>query len=123
MSQTTSQKLQAILKNFQSSTPDIEGVAVASDDGLVIASRLPEDVEEDRVGAMSAAILSLGERSSEELNRGDVKQVLVKGENGYVVLMNVGSESVLITMTTENVKLGLLFLELKRAAEELRKAL
>ncbi|RMF54521.1 MAG: hypothetical protein D6748_16305 [Calditrichaeota bacterium] len=123
MAQSTADRVQTVLRNFQSATPDVEGVAVADSDGLVIAARLPENVEEERVGAMCAAILSLGERSSDELNRGDVDQVLVKGKNGYVVLMNVGDEAELITITTENVKLGLLFLELKRCAEELKKYL
>jgi predicted regulator of Ras-like GTPase activity (Roadblock/LC7/MglB family) len=121
MAQSTADRLQSVLKNFETSTPDIEATAVVSTDGLVMASRLPADVEEDRVGAMSAAILSLGERSGQELNRGDMQQVIVKGTQGYIVLMSVGSDAVLVTMTNEKVKLGLLFLELKRASEELSK--
>jgi len=119
MSQSISDKLQSVLKGLETSTPDIEATAIASSDGLVMASRLPSDVEEDRVGAMSAAMLSLGERSSSELSRGSLSQVLVQGDNGYIVMMNVGEDSVLITMTNEKVKLGLLFLELKRTAENL----
>lgn len=119
MSDSISEKLQSILKGLEGSTPDIEATAVASTDGLVMASRLPSDVEEDRIGAMCAAMLSLGDRSSSELSRGDLNQVLVQGENGYIVLMNVGEESVLIAMTNEKIKLGLLFLELKRTAETL----
>lgn len=119
MSNSISEKLQTILKNLEGSIPDIEATAVASTDGLVIASRLPSDVEEDRVGAMCAAMLSLGERSSSELARGSLNQVLVQGEKGYIVMMNVGEESVLVAMTNEKIKLGLLFLELKRTAETL----
>jgi predicted regulator of Ras-like GTPase activity (Roadblock/LC7/MglB family) len=121
MAQSTADRLQSVLKNFETTTPDIEATAVVSTDGLVMASRLPADVEEERVGAMSAAILSLGERSGQELNRGDMQQVIVKGTQGYIVLMSVGSDAVLVTMTNEKVKLGLLFLELKRASEELSK--
>ncbi|MCB0281880.1 MAG: roadblock/LC7 domain-containing protein [Calditrichae bacterium] len=123
MSQTLSENLQFILKDLETSTPDIEATALVSSDGLVIASRLPSDVEEDRIGAMSAAMLSLGERSSEELSRGKLNQVLIKGENGYIVMMNIGDESVLVVMTNEKIKLGLLFLELKRTAEHLLKLL
>lgn len=123
MSQTTAQRLQAILRNFQANTPDVEATAVASTDGLVMASMLPAETEDDSVGAMSAALLSLGERGAEELKRGDVQQVFVKGEYGYIVLMNIGNDAVLITMTTEKIKLGILFLELKRAVQELRKVL
>ena len=101
----------------------MEGAAIASSDGLIMAASLAGDAEEDRVGAMSAAMLALGERSAQELARGTVQQVYVKGNEGYVVLTKVGSEAVLICITNENVKLGLLFLELKRTVEDLKKVL
>ncbi len=123
MAQSTSQRLQNALKSFQTNTPDVEGIAVASTDGLIMASILPSEAEEDRVGAMCAALLSLGERSADELDRGDIRQVFVKGANGYVVLMNVGADAVLIAITSEKVKLGLLFLELRRTVEDLQKIL
>ena len=47
------------LRDLQASSPDIEASAVVSVDGLIIASALPQSVEEDRVSAMSAAMLSL----------------------------------------------------------------
>lgn len=121
MAQSTAEKLQNALRSFESSTPDIEATAVVSADGLVMASHLPADVEEDRVGAMSAALLSLGERTVRELNKGEIQQVIIKGSGGYTVLMNVGSssEAVLGCITNEKVKLGLLFLEMKRAAQEI----
>ena len=119
MAQSISDRLQFILRNFESNTPDIRATAIVNTDGLIMASRLPPDVEEDRVGAMSAAISTLGERSGIELDLGGMQQVLVKGSRGYIVLMNIGSDAVLVTLTTEKIKLGLLFLELKRAAAEL----
>ena len=119
MAQSTAEMLQNALKSFESSTPDIEATAVISSDGLVMASRLPADVEEDRIGAMSAALLSLGDRTVSELDKGEIQQVIVKGSAGYTVLMKVGqdADAVLGCMTNEKVKLGLLFLEMKRAAD------
>jgi len=109
------------LKELQATTPDIEASAVVSVDGLVIASALPPDVEEDRVSAMSAAMLSLGERIAGELGRGSLDQVYIKGNNGYVVLMAVGEEAVLTVLARKEAKLGLLFLDMKRAADDLAK--
>ena len=57
-----SEKLVQRLRDFRSSIPDVEASAVVSADGLIIASDLPAGVEEDRVSAMSAAMLSLGDR-------------------------------------------------------------
>lgn len=107
------------LRNLQMSTLDIEASALVSVDGLAIASALPASVEEDRVAAMSAAMLSLGERIASELGRGALDEVYVKGERGYVILTAVGEEAVLTVMARFGAKLGLVFLEMRRAAEEL----
>ena len=90
-------------------------------DGLIMASALPADVEEDRVSAMSAAMLSLGERISTELGRGSLEQVFIRGNNGYVILSAVGEEAVLTVLAREGAKLGLIFLEMRRAAEHLER--
>jgi predicted regulator of Ras-like GTPase activity (Roadblock/LC7/MglB family) len=116
------EKLTQILEDLEGTTPDIEASAVVSVDGLMMASALPRDVEEDRVAAMSAAMLSLGERTAKELARGELDQVYVKGSSGYVLLMAVGEEAVLTALVKEEAKLGLVFLDLKRAAGELQKA-
>jgi predicted regulator of Ras-like GTPase activity (Roadblock/LC7/MglB family) len=105
------------------SSPDIEASAVVSVDGLTIASALPQNVEEDRVSAMSAAMLSLGERIASELGRGRLDQVYVKGELGYVILMSVGEEAVLTALAGEKAKLGLIFLDMGRTAAELTRLL
>ncbi len=111
------------LRNLQMSTPDIEASSLVSVDGLAIASALPAGVEEDRVAAMSAAMLSLGERIASELGRGALDEVYVKGERGYVILTAVGEDAVLTVMARAGAKLGLVFLEMRRAAEELADAL
>jgi predicted regulator of Ras-like GTPase activity (Roadblock/LC7/MglB family) len=107
------------LKKLQISSPAIQASAVVSVDGLIIASALPASVEEDRVSAMSAAMLSLGERISQELRRGELDQVYIRGDHGYVMLTAVGVEAVLTVMATADAKLGLIFLDIKRTADAL----
>lgn len=109
------------LRELQTATTDIEASAVVSIDGLIMASALPAEVEEDRVSAMSAAMLALGERIASELGRGTLDQVYVRGSHGYVILMSVGEEAVLTALVRENAKLGLVFLDMKRAAGDLAK--
>lgn len=121
MSNTRTQQMVDRLRELQASSPDIEASAVVSVDGLSIASALPRDVEEDRVSAMSAAMLSLGERIASELGRGILEQVYIKGEKGYVILMSVGREAVLTALAGQQSKLGLVFLDMRRAAEDLGK--
>lgn len=118
-----SEKLVERLQELQRSTPDVEASALVSVDGLTIASALPSGVEEDRVSAMSAAMLSLGERIAGELGRGGLDQVYVKGAGGYILLAAVGSDAVLTVMARSAAKLGLVFLEMRRAAEDLERML
>ncbi len=111
------------LRDLQASSTDIEASAVVSVDGLTMASALPSDIEEDRVSAMSAAMLSLGERIATELGRGVLDQVYIKGQTGYVILMSIEREAVLTVLARDKAKLGLLFLDMRRAAEDLEKIL
>lgn len=120
---TESRKQQIIdrLKQLHAALADIEASAVVSVDGLAIAAVLPQGVEEDRVAAMSAAMLSLGERIASELGRSTLEQVYVKGVKGYIILMSIGDNAVLTSIANEQAKLGLIFLEMRRAAEDLKK--
>jgi predicted regulator of Ras-like GTPase activity (Roadblock/LC7/MglB family) len=107
------------LRDLQARTTDIEASAVVSMDGLTMASALPAELEEDRVSAMSAAMLSLGERIAGELGRGDLYEVYIHGDEGYVLLTAIGSDAVLTVLTRQKAKLGLVFLEMRRAAEDM----
>jgi uncharacterized protein len=119
MARSRTEQIVARLRNLRVTTPDIEASAVVSVDGLIIASALPADVEEDRVSAMSAAMLSLGERIAGELGRGLMDQVYIRGAEGYVILTAVGEEAVLTVLARPEAKLGLVFLDMRRAAQDL----
>jgi predicted regulator of Ras-like GTPase activity (Roadblock/LC7/MglB family) len=114
-SQNLTERLRALLN----STPEIEGAAVVSVDGLGIASVLNPDIEEDRIAAMSAAMLSLGERIASELGRGKLEQVYVKGEYGFALLTAVGPQAVLSVIAKSDARLGLLLLELRKAVRDI----
>ena len=119
MAKSRTEQLIDRLRSLQMSTTDVEASALVSVDGLIIASALPPGVEEDRVSAMSAAMLSLGDRISTELGRGRLSQVYVKGDQGYVILMSVGEEAVLTVLAHQEAKLGLVFLDMRRTADDL----
>lgn len=121
MSKNRSQQMVDRLRSMQASASDIEASAVVSVDGLIMASALQQGAEEDRISAMSAAMLSLGERIAQELGRGGLEQVYIKGDRGFIVLISVGAEAVLTALARQEGKLGLVFLEMRRAAEDLAK--
>jgi predicted regulator of Ras-like GTPase activity (Roadblock/LC7/MglB family) len=121
MAKSRSDQMVERLRSMQAAAPDIEASAIVSVDGLIMASALQQGVEEDRVSAMSAAMLSLGERISGELGRGTLEQVYIKGDTGSIVLTSVGAEAVLTALARQEAKLGLIFLEMRRAAEDIVK--
>lgn len=113
---TRSGRLAAALDDFIRSSPDVEAAAVVSFDGLPMASALPPDLEEDRVGAMSAALLSLGEQAALGLGRGQLNQVFVEGEHGFVFLMSAADQAVLAAVATRTAKIGFMLFEMRKAA-------
>ena len=115
--------LNRVLRALLSGTPEIEAAAVISEDGLVISSALPQHIEELRIAGMSATLLSLGTRAATELGRGGLEQVLIRGAKGYVVMINAAPGTLLLVLTTAEAKLGLIFLDMRRAAAEVTKIL
>jgi predicted regulator of Ras-like GTPase activity (Roadblock/LC7/MglB family) len=113
--------LNRILRSLQAESPDIQATALISEDGLIIASALPQHIEEVRVGGMSATLQSLGARAAHELSLGKPMQVMVRGEHGYAVMSTAAEGTVLLVLTTESAKLGLVFLDMSRAVKEIAK--
>jgi predicted regulator of Ras-like GTPase activity (Roadblock/LC7/MglB family) len=111
--------LQDELQNFVSAASDVQGAALVSPDGLGLASVLPGGMDEERTAAMSASMLSLGERIGRELARGTIDRIVVEGEKGYGVLVGCGADAVLLVLAGASVKQGLLFLEVKRVVAKI----
>ena len=117
------ESMMKVLKQLSNVSPDIEAAAIVDNDGLMIASSMSPDVEEDSVAAMTAAFLSLGERVGVELKRGEFELVMLRGSTGYAILARTGKEAVLTVMAKSQAKLGLIFLDVNRAAREITRLL
>jgi hypothetical protein len=114
---TKADQLSSALDDFLTISADVEAAAVVSADGLPMASALPPHVEEDRLAAMSAALLTLGERAASELGKGELAQVFIEGPKGHVILMAAGRDCVLVCVTARGAKVGLVLFEMRRIAE------
>ena len=107
------------MTTLQQLVQEVQAAAVISVDGLIIASALPQSLSEDRISAMSAAMLSLGEQINREMGLGPLEQLYTRGSNGYIILLSVGSSAVLTTLVKPEAKLGVLLLELRKTADDL----
>lgn len=112
--------LTQVLRGFQASAPGVMGSAVVSGDGFAIAAELPGSVEERRVSAMAAAMLALGEQTASEFEHGGLERVFVEGAHGYTIVTAAGPDAVLAAIASADSRLGLIFLQMARAAESVR---
>jgi hypothetical protein len=117
MSQAIVQRLTGELQRLLTAMPSVEAAAVVSHDGLPMASLLPDDLDEDRVGAMAAALLGLGERAGRTLGRGAAQQILVEGEHGYLCIMDVRHRALLVAVVHHVGKVGLLLYEMRAVSD------
>ncbi len=117
------QKLNQVIQNFVARTSDVQGAAVVTPDGLPLASSLPGEMDEERVSAMSAAMLSLGERIGKELLGGNADRIFVEGDEGFTILTTCGNDAVFLVLASKEAKQGMLMLEIKRTLTDVKPAL
>jgi hypothetical protein len=117
------EKLGHLLQNFVATTIDVQGAAMVTPDGLPLATSLPGAMDDERVSAMSAAMLSLGDRIGRELARGEIDRIYVEGDEGFSILTSCGEDAVLLVLAGKTAKQGVLMLEIKRILSALKLAL
>lgn len=119
------EELEVQLRDLRNGTSDVEAAVVVSSEGLVLASAVPAELDDEKLSAMGGAMQSLGERIASELARGDLEQVMVRGDEGYVLLMPIGSsrDVMLTILARKEAKLGWVMLESRRIASQLSELL
>lgn len=115
--------LRPVLRALNGVSPDIEASAVITSDGLTISAVLDDGVDRDRFGAMCASLLALADRAAQEISRGQLKQVLVEGDHGTMLLVHAGDDTVLAVASRPTKNLGMVFLEARRAAQKVHDTL
>ncbi|MBK7617437.1 MAG: roadblock/LC7 domain-containing protein [Burkholderiales bacterium] len=123
MSMSRLESLNKVLKTLQGSSPGVEASALISSDGLMIASALAKEMDETRVAAMTATLLNLGTRAATELRRGEVSEVIVRGDQGYAVMLSAGRGALLLVLATEATPLGLIFFDMREAVKGIKTVL
>jgi predicted regulator of Ras-like GTPase activity (Roadblock/LC7/MglB family) len=116
-------EINRILQKLQNESAGVEASALISEDGLIIASFLTADMDETRVAGMAATLQNLGARAATELTRGNVREIVVRGEIGYAIMINAGRGALLLALSDESGKLGLIFFDMLEAIKALQEIL
>jgi predicted regulator of Ras-like GTPase activity (Roadblock/LC7/MglB family) len=119
---TIQDQITAILHQMDQ-TPGIEASAVISDSGLPIVTLMPYGHDEGIIAAMAAAISNVSYRAAQDLNRGHPKKILIDGEKGIIVMTDIFTKSsnnvILIVLAESSSNLGLIFVVIRKAAEQI----
>lgn len=115
--------VRSLLRHLNATSHDIEASAGITTDGFIIGSVLGGGVDEDRFAAMCASLLALAERAADEISRGDMKQVLIEGTTGLMLLVRAGEEAVLAVAAKPTVNLGMVFIETRKSAAKMQAVL
>ncbi|MEM9152468.1 MAG: roadblock/LC7 domain-containing protein [Cyanobacteria bacterium P01_F01_bin.3] len=117
------QQLNDVVQSFVTGTLNVQGAALVTAEGLPIVSTLPPGLEESRAAAMAAAVVGIGDRIGEELQRGTTRHILLEGDHGYSILTLCTSDALFLVLASSDVKQGVLMLEIKRMVERLAQLL
>lgn len=117
------EEIQRSLEKLKASCTDIEGVVLTSQEGFIVASILPPTLDEERVSALSAAFFGLAQRCTEEFGKVHPRQLYIQTDQGYIVTMGVTLDAYITVLTNRFAKAGLILLDMRKAAEEIRSLL
>lgn len=115
--------LRSVLRELNATSADIEASACISSDGFNLAAVLGEGVDPDRFGAMCAYLLALAQRAAQEVQRGNLKLVLVEGDQGVMLLVQAGPDMILALAAKPSKNLGMIFMDAKKFARKLLETL
>lgn len=102
------------LHRLRARVPQLTGALAASVDGLVLAHDTP-GVEPEGLAALTAAALGVAVRMTDTAGRGELRELLLRGDHGYVATYAAGSSAVLTLLAQDRVNVGRLHLEGRRA--------
>ncbi len=124
MAKTRGERLADALSELLADSSDIQGAAIVGYDGLVYSANVPQKaLDEEMVGAVSASIFGLSNRSAEQLERGDLSRALIQGSDGNIIVAAINDETLIVGLTESDVNLGMAFMEIRSMTKTLAEIL
>lgn len=122
VSMATTEMLEKVLNDINN-VGGVEASAIASRDGLLICSTIPAKNHADTFVAMSATMMGAAETATTELGKGIPDRIIVESKHGKILGTGAGSKALLLVMTKPDAGLGLVLIEMAKAAEQIKQIL
>jgi uncharacterized protein len=122
VAKTQREEIESILRKL-ASVGQVEGAAVVSRDGLLIADALPKNIDGEIFSSMSATMHGAAETAISELKRGICKMTMAESDKSLVVSLGVNPTFILVALAAKGVNIGLLRVEMKKTSQQIAKML
>lgn len=109
-------RARGLLRTLHAASDGVRSSGVFTFDGLMQACVLAPGVDGDRFGAMCASLLALSSRAAKEVERGTLRQVILDGELGPMLLTRAGDAGCLAVAADPIRSLGKLILDTRNTA-------
>jgi predicted regulator of Ras-like GTPase activity (Roadblock/LC7/MglB family) len=94
-------------------TSDLQNLTILARNGMKIATANTYQPDMDPTAASSAALIDVGLNFVQNLHHGNLKEILIRGKNGYAILMHIDNNYLTFAGLTNLARIGY-YLELLR---------
>lgn len=115
---TKKEKIENLLDELTASG-DVDGAAVVTRDGLLIASQLSKSIDSETLAAMTATMTGAAETAMKELKKKEIERVIVESSDSKLITTGAGSETILVAMVSGKANLGLILLSMKKISKKI----
>ena len=102
---------------------DIIGTALVNRNGLLLASRLPRDVDDRKFCAMAATMFGAIETAASTIGSNKVDNLTVEFSDFQLISLETNENMILVSLLNLNVNLGLIFIEIEEGVKNIKKIL
>ena len=113
----------SILSNLNTTSPAIEASALITRDGLIIASTFPETFNQDHLGALTAALFTIGKDTSQLFIGENLEKVSILGEQGRVFVAPVNNDIALTILTNDQQHCEKLYEQITKSIQQILAAI
>jgi predicted regulator of Ras-like GTPase activity (Roadblock/LC7/MglB family) len=113
------EQIHNILEKLKGGHDGVEGCILVTAQGLPIDSAIDGSADEDLISAMTASISSVSERVTQELGKGQINNISILGDHGYIILLDIAARAVLTVLAKTDANLGLILLLARKSCTQL----